>query len=465
MEIAHFRVLRYSMAVTESLLPLAERRIFRPAQLNALAKDLLESNFHQIWLEGEVSNLSKPASGHLYFTLKDTHAQIRCAMFRNRALYLTVPLKDGQQILVRARLTLYEARGDYQLSVESAEPAGQGALQLAFEQLKAKLDAEGLFSASNKRPLPPLLKRLALITSPRGAAVHDVLTVLGRRFPLLPVELWPVPVQGADAAAEILASLSAALASQRYDAILITRGGGALEDLWPFNDEALVRRVVEAAVPVVSAVGHEVDFTLLDFAADLRAATPSAAAELLVPHRTELLERLQQQRRKLDQLMRGVLQNAAQRCDRAQLQLQAKQPAQRLHNGKLQLQTLLARLHGGMQRQLEQRVTRLRQSAHRLSRVDPAQTLPVLASHLNTQQRALHHAMQRLLENRLLRLKHAGSGLNALSPLATLQRGYSILRDEQHGIISSRASTHSGQRLQAQLADGTLNLKVEPDAD
>jgi exodeoxyribonuclease VII large subunit len=393
----------------------AERRIYRPAQLNALAKDLLESNFSHIWLEGEVSNLSRPASGHVYFTLKDASAQIRCAMFRNRALYLAQPIKDGQLVLARARLTLYEARGDYQLAIESLEPAGQGALQLAFEQLKARLDAEGLFAASRKKTLPDFITRLAVLTSPRGAALHDVLHVLARRFPLLPVELWPVPVQGTEAAAQIRLQLQAAIDSQRYDAILITRGGGSLEDLWPFNDEALQRQVAASPIPIISAIGHEIDFSLLDFSADLRAATPSAAAELLSPDQRELGLRLQQQKLHLERRLLSRLEQLAQRLDHASTRLHARHPAQRLHMGRQQLQVLQARLQNTLSRQLERR---------------------------------------------LARLKHAGSQLNALSPLATLQRGYAVLRDEQQQLISTCKQVQTGQRLQARLADGTLSLTV-----
>ena len=437
------------------------RQIYKPAQLNALAKDLLETHFSQIWLEGEVSNLSRPASGHLYFTLKDATAQVRCAMFRNRAMYLSTALKDGQQILVRARLTLYEARGDYQLSIESAEPAGQGALQQAFEQLKAKLDAEGLFNSDRKKPLPLFSKRLALITSPRGAAIHDVLTVLARRFPLLPIELWPVPVQGAEASEQIVSALQSALDSKRYDAILLTRGGGSLEDLWPFNAEALVRLAAASPVPIVSAIGHEIDFSLLDFAADLRAATPSAAAELLSPSTPELQNRLEQCRRKLTEAALAHLQRAAQRNDLAQMRLQALNPKQRLINGRQSLQALTTGLHHALQSRLNESIQTLRQTAHRLEKVSPKTVIRLHQHNLS----ALHHRLQRGtqtdINSRLMRLKSAGAQLNALSPLATLDRGYSILRDEQKRVIHSAQQTSKGQTLSATLADGELTLLVE----
>jgi exodeoxyribonuclease VII large subunit len=463
MEIAEFRAVRYPIPVISALSPANERRIFKPAQLNALARDLLESNFSQIWLEGEISNLSRPASGHLYFSLKDASAQVRCAMFRNRAMLLSAPIKDGQLVLVQARVTLYEARGEYQLSVESIEPAGQGALQLAYERLKAKLDAEGLFATDRKRPLPRWLKRLGLITSPRGAAVHDVLSVLERRFPLLPVELWPVPVQGAEAAAEIRIALQAALASGRYDAILITRGGGSLEDLWPFNDEALVRLVASAPIPVISAIGHEVDFSLLDFAADLRAPTPSAAAELLSPDAGELQRRLNLLAQKLQQAMRGRLQSAAQRNDTALLRLQAVRPAQRLHNGSQQLQALRVRLQHAMQQRLLSPAQRLRLATHRLDRAGPQNRIALQRAGITALQQSLHRNLQRQLDRRIDRLKQAGIGLNALSPLATLARGYSILRDHDSRVILRPQQVRPGQSLNAQLSEGRLRLRVDPD--
>lgn len=463
MEIAGAGSLGYPMAVNEPSPTAPARRVLKPAQLNALAKDLLESNFAQIWIEGEISNLARPASGHLYFTLKDSQAQVRCAMFRSRAMYLPQPVKDGQQVLVRARVTLYEPRGDYQLAVESIEPAGQGALQQAFEALKRKLEAEGLFAPARKKPLPIFVRRLALLTSPRGAAVHDVLTVLARRHPLLPVELWPVPVQGSDAAAQIRASLQAAIASGRYDAILITRGGGSLEDLWPFNDEALARLAADSPVPVVSAIGHEVDVSLLDFAADLRAPTPSAAAELLSPDRTELLARLTQSRRKLAERLSARLREAGQRCDIAYLRLQALRPAQRLQAGRQNLRGLQLRLRHALLERLAGKADAVRRCAHRLERAGPQHRIALQRAGVIGLQLRLHRGLQRGLDARLARLKQVGGALNALSPLATLGRGYSILRDGDGRVIHSVRQTAPGQRLDARLADGSLSLTVNSD--
>ena len=251
--------------------PARERQLLTPSQLNALARDLLEGQFTQVWVEGEISGFSRPASGHAYFTLKDGRAQVRCALFRQNAQRLRFAPRDGQLVQARGRVTLYEARGDYQLVLDHLEEAGEGALRRTLEELKARLAAEGLFDAERRRPLPAFPRRLGVLTSPTGAAVRDVLSVLARRFPLLPVDVLPVPVQGDGAAVRIRAMLAAAAASGRYDVLLLTRGGGSLEDLWAFNEVDLVRAVAASPVPVVCAVGHETDFSLCDFAADLRA--------------------------------------------------------------------------------------------------------------------------------------------------------------------------------------------------
>ncbi len=291
--------------------------VLSPSQLNTLARDLLEGAFPLVWVEGELGNVSRPASGHLYFTLKDARAQVRAAMFRPKSQWLKFVPREGLRVLARGRLTLYEARGEYQLVLDHMEEAGEGALRRAFEALRARLQGEGLFDPARKRPLPAHVRRLAVITSPSGAAVRDVLSVLARRFPLLEVELLPTLVQGEAAAAQITALLRRADASGRYDAILLTRGGGSLEDLWAFNDEQLARAIAASTTPVVSAVGHETDFSLSDFAADLRAPTPSVAAELLVPDRRDLDARLRNLQRRLAQLQAHALGQAMQRADRA----------------------------------------------------------------------------------------------------------------------------------------------------
>ncbi|MFP7724650.1 exodeoxyribonuclease VII large subunit, partial [Lysobacter sp. D1-1-M9] len=304
--------------------------VLTPSQLNTLARDLLEGAFPLVWVEAELGNLSRPASGHLYFTLKDARAQVRCAMFKPKSTWLKFAPREGLRVLARGRLTLYEARGDYQLVLDHMEEAGEGALRRAFEELKAKLAAEGLFAAERKRPLPKFASRIGLITSPSGAAVRDVLSVLARRFPLVQAEVLPVPVQGEAAAAQITRMLQRAAASNRFDVLVLARGGGSLEDLWAFNDEHLARAIAASTVPVVSAIGHETDFSLADFAADVRAPTPSVAAELLVPHRDDLLQRLRSLDARLRNLQTQRLRQAMQRADRAALRLNALRPQARV---------------------------------------------------------------------------------------------------------------------------------------
>lgn len=438
-----------------------DRAVLKPAQLNALARDLLESSFAQVWVEGEISNYSRPASGHVYFTLKDERAQIRCALFRQKAMYLRFAPRDGMQVLVRGRLTLYEARGDYQLVLEHMEEAGEGALRRALEELKAKLAAEGLFATERKRALPRHVRRLGVLTSPSGAAVRDVLSVLGRRFPLLPVDILPVPVQGDSAAAAIRAMLAKANTSGLYDVLLIARGGGSLEDLWCFNDEALARDIAASATPVVSAVGHETDFTLADFAADLRAPTPSAAAELLVSDATELSVRLRQARKSLVSSWRRAQQTRAQRADQAFLRLQALQPGQRLERSRLRLEALAARLQGRIAQELAGRGTRLRELAMALQRLHPQRKFDERRHRADLLMQKLHDRTQLRLQGFELRLRGLGRALASVSPLATLGRGYAIVRDTQGRVVRSSDEVAVGEELETMLEHGSLRVRVE----
>jgi len=443
-----------------------ERQVLRPSQLNALARDLLEGSFPQVWVEGEISNFSRPASGHAYFTLKDERAQVRCALFKPKAQALRFAPRDGLQVLARGRLTLYEARGDYQLVLDHMEEAGEGALRRAFEQLKARLAAEGLFEAARKRPLPAFPRHLGVITSPRGAAVRDVLSVLGRRFPLLPVDVLPVPVQGDGAAAQILDMLRRAAASGRYDVLLLTRGGGSLEDLWAFNDEALARAIAASPVPVVSAVGHEIDTSLSDFAADLRAPTPSAAAELLVPERGELLARLAQRQRQLQALLARMNTARAQRADQAFLKLQALRPQLRLERGRGRLAALQHRLGQAIAQTMALRAERSARLLRRLDQQHPQRRLQEHRHRLQLLGQQLASVPKRTLEPRQLRLAGLARALASVSPLATLSRGYSILRADRGGAVVRRSDQVApGERLQARLAEGQLRLRVEPDED
>ncbi|MCL7714064.1 exodeoxyribonuclease VII large subunit [Stenotrophomonas mori] len=435
--------------------------VLTPSQLNTLARDLLEGAFPLVWVEAELGSVSRPASGHLYFTLKDPRAQVRAAMFRPKSQWLKFAPREGLRVLARGRLTLYEARGEYQLVLDHMEEAGEGALRRAFEDLKARLQDEGLFAPERKRPLPAHLRRLAVITSPSGAAVRDVLSVLARRFPLLEVELLPTLVQGATAAAQITALLRRADASGRYDALLLTRGGGSLEDLWAFNDEQLARAIAACTTPVVSAVGHETDFSLSDFAADLRAPTPSVAAELLVPDQRDLDQRIRRLRQRLVQLQAHALGQAMQRADRAALRLQAQGPHARLALLRQRQEALSARLHACWQRQLEQHRSRLAHGASVLRAVQPAHRLERLRARLDTLAPRAQAAMARHLQRDALRLRGTARSLEAVSPLATVARGYAILtRTDDGALVRSTTQARSGDLLRARVGDGVLDVQV-----
>ena len=374
------------------------RHILTPSTLNRLVRGLLEDALPLVWIEGELSNVARPASGHLYFTLKDSGAQVRCAMFRPKSAALRFKPTDGMQVLLRARVGLYEPRGEFQLVAEQMEPAGEGALQRAFEQLKAKLDAEGLFDAARKRPLPRHARRIGVITSATGAAIRDVLSVLARRWPLAEVEVLPVPVQGREAPPAIVSMLKKASASARYDVLLVTRGGGSLEDLWAFNDEAVARAIHASAVPVVSAVGHEVDFSIADFVADLRAPTPSAAAELLVPDAQDMLRHLRQLQQRLATLQQRRLQARSQRADHLLARLQAQRPQARLARDRERLAHLRHRLLAVLRERRQADRSRLERLHARLLARHPQQRLPLLQRRLAEQSQRLRQAMARQLE-------------------------------------------------------------------
>ena len=436
--------------------------VLTPSQLNTLARSLLEDAFPLVWVEGELGNVSRPASGHLYFTLKDARAQVRGALFKPKSQWLKFVPREGLRVLARGRLTLYEARGEYQLVLDHMEEAGEGALRRAFEELKAKLAAEGLFASERKRPLPRFVRRLGVITSPTGAAVRDIVSVLGRRCPLLEVEILPVQVQGATAAAGIAGMLARAGASGRYDTLLIARGGGSLEDLWAFNDEALARAIAASPVPVVSAVGHEVDFSLADFAADLRAPTPSAAAELLAPDAGEMLATLAHSRRRLDAAMARLAANLAQRTDRAFLQLRALSPRLRLERGGHRLEVLRARMDVARAGAMEHRHRRLREARQGLETLHPRHRLAEQARRADWLVRQLQACGERTVQRRADRLDGLARALHSLSPLGTLARGYAILRRHDDGaVVRSTAQVSSGDRLRARLSDGEFEVRVQ----
>ncbi len=393
------------------------RNILTVSQLNRLARMLLEDSFPAVLVEGEISNLSIPSSGHWYLTLKDEQAQIRCAMFRNRNMLLRFKPKDGMQVIVKARLSIYEGRGDYQLIVEHMEQAGAGALQRAFELLKARLLQEGLFDVAHKQPLPTLPRHVAVITSPTGAAVRDIISVFRRRFPATQLTIIPVMVQGEQSAADMVRALHTINARlgclEDVDVILLARGGGSLEDLWSFNDEGLARAIHASTLPVVSAVGHETDFTIADFVADVRAATPSAAAELLCPHQDDYQLVLQSLARKLQ----------------GNMSLRLKQ-----------LQLLLGRLG----RQLRHPGRRLQEQSQRLDGLELR----------------ARRAMRTVLQRKTLELREQGHALHTVSPLATLARGYAIVTEGEQ-VLTSYEQTKPGATITTRLAKGVIRSKVE----
>ena len=439
-----------------------ERDIYSVSRLNQEARLLLEQGFPRIWLEGELSNVSRPSSGHLYFTLKDARAQIRAAMFRSRNLAIRFRPEEGLQVLVRGRISLYEPRGDYQLIVDQMEEAGDGALRRAFEELKRKLDAEGLFDAARKQPLPTLPSRIGVITSPSGAAVRDVISVLRRRFPAIPVLIYPVAVQGKEAGSEIANAIRLASRRAECDVLILTRGGGSLEDLWPFNEEVVARAIHDCRVPLVSAVGHEIDFTIADFVADRRAATPSAAAELVVPDQLEWLARLTQLSARLENRLRQLLSDDQRRMAWLEQRLQQLHPGQYLRQQAQRLDELEQRARLLIEIKFNRLQYSIKELNEELQRHSPTQLLGRLRLQQDLLAQRLGTAVLGLLAEKRRRLELACRSLDTISPLATLQRGYAIVSQlPERRILRQAASVKAGDRLEARLAEGTLVCTVD----
>lgn len=435
-----------------------DREVLTVSQLNQRARHLLEDVFPQVWVEGEISNLARPASGHLYFTLKDSQAQVRCALFRQNALKVRQALRDGLAVKVRGKVSLFEGRGDYQMIADAVEPAGDGALRLAFEALKEKLAGEGLFATERKRPLPAHPQRVGIVTSPTGAVIRDIISVFRRRAPQVSLTLVPTAVQGREATAQIVRALALADA-QGFDALILARGGGSLEDLWCFNEEAVARAVAACRTPIVSAVGHETDVSISDFVADVRAPTPSAAAELLAPDSSGLRQRLEGLERRLQLRMRQLIAHQHLRLDGLTRRL--RHPGERLRQQAQRLDDLEMRLQRALDRQVSQRRERLARLETRLAAQHPGRALGLLRQRLDALAARLPRAMRETLGTRRLELQSQVQTLHAFSPLATLGRGYSILLDERGQAIRSASQTQPGQRLKARLGEGELEVRVE----
>jgi exodeoxyribonuclease VII large subunit len=442
-----------------------DRDVYTVSRLNREVRVLLERGFGTLWLEAEISNFARPASGHWYFSLKDAGAQVRCAMFRQRNMLATLTPRDGQKVLVRARIGLYEPRGEFQLLIEHIEDAGQGALRRQYEELLARLGAEGLFLASRKRALPPLPRRIGVITSPTGAAIRDILQVLARRFGGIPVLIYPVAVQGAQAAGEITAALQLAGRRLDCDVLILARGGGSLEDLWAFNDEALARAIVASPIPVVSGIGHEVDTTIADFAADVRAPTPSAAAELVVPDAADWLRSLASLGVRLAQSMQRRLQRDTQAL--AYLAHRATQvsPGVRLTDQMQRLDELEQRLGRSLRQRLSDRRTDVADWRSRLWRLSPAVRVQQARAHEAELGARLRVAQLDLLQRWRGRLSPLVRTLQAVSPLATLERGYAIVSLDNGTILRDATEAPPGTRIEARLGSGRLRARVEADPD
>jgi exodeoxyribonuclease VII large subunit len=428
------------------------------SQLNHMARQVLESHFDFVWIEGEISNLATPGSGHWYFSLKDENAQVRCAMFRNRNARVRFRPENGQHLRLRARVSLYEGRGEFQLIVEYMEDAGAGALQRAFDALKAKLQGEGLFDAERKRALPAYPGRIAIVSSRSGAALRDIITVFNRRFPGIYLGLFPVTVQGETAAKEMCDALASMSACGDFDAVIVTRGGGSAEDLWAFNDENLARAIAACPIPVVSAVGHEIDFTIADFVADQRAPTPSAAAELLSPDQRELAATLLALEHDLSRRFRRRL--AMHASELKALRRQLRHPGDHLREQAQRLDELELRLQRSWQLGLTHRKHRLATARSRLGHASPGLAL----SRYRQSLAYVAGRAQVAAEQGLARARHGlalGSGrLNALSPLNTLERGFALVTDSSGDLITRPEAVKVGDRIITRFSHGTLASDV-----
>jgi exodeoxyribonuclease VII large subunit len=437
------------------------RDVLTVSRLNRTAKHVLESGFPSlVWVEGEISNLSRPASGHTYFSLKDNRSQVRCAFFRAQQRRLTTTLQDGLHVIVKARVTLYEGRGEFQLVVEALEEAGEGVLRLALEALKRRLHQDGLFDVSRKRPLPRLPRRVGLITSPSGAVVHDIITTLRRRFPAIPVLLYPIPVQGEGAAERIAASITAASTRKECDALILARGGGSLEDLWAFNEEVVARAIFDCEIPLVCGVGHETDVTIADLVADVRAPTPTAAAELLSPSAEEWLGYFRHHETRLIRLAHDMMANRQQKLD--WLAGRLVHPKQRIAHLFDYVFNLERRLRLLTNTGLHARAATLAALATRIHQRSPQAQIQNLTLRCQYLSQRIAVAMQHFLSQRSQRLRALAQGLHSLSPLATLERGYAIVRRSDTGaVVRDAAEVTPGARVDARLARGQLHCVVE----
>ncbi|WP_236076704.1 exodeoxyribonuclease VII large subunit [Marinobacter nauticus] len=433
-------------------------RALTVSELNHQARHLLETSFMQVWVEGELSGFSRPSSGHWYFSLKDQKCQIRCAMFRGANQRIRTLPREGDQIRIRGKVTLYENRGDFQIIVEHLEPAGLGALQQAFEALKARLQGEGLFDPARKKPIPATPRHIGVVTSPTGAAIHDILTVLKRRCPAIPVTLYPTAVQGEAATADIVRAIDRAQQHGLADVLIIGRGGGSLEDLWCFNEEAVARAIAACPIPTVSAVGHEVDVTIADFVADLRAPTPSAAAEKISPDQQDWLRRLTEQQGRLGQSARRLLQRLDNQL--GHLSARLRDPRRELLEKAQRMDELELRLNKAIRNRLDQQKQKTDYLLQRMSAQSPRRTLKTVREQTQRLEERLTLATRHQLRQKDERLQHIAQTLHVVSPLATLGRGYAIVKDDNDRIVRKAGDLETGSQITARLGHGSVSARV-----
>jgi exodeoxyribonuclease VII large subunit len=445
--------------LTFNLMP--EKRVWTVSELTGKIRDLLARNFTDITVQGEISNCRPAQSGHIYFTLKDDHAQVRCVFFKQQQRGIKFRPEDGLQVTVRGSISVYEQRGEYQIYVEKIEPIGFGALQLAFEQLKKRLEAEGLFDPARKKPLPLLPSRIGMITSPRGAAVRDVLRILTRRFPNVHLTVYPVRVQGEEAAGEIVKALKFFNAKQIVDVLILARGGGSLEDLWAFNEEVVARAIAASEIPVISGVGHETDFTIADFVADVRASTPSAAAELVVQTRREFDKHIDELRETLAGLIRYRLLEYSRRVHELSARRGFRRPLDLLRQQRQRADEMTSRLALGLRARLEQ--SRRRFTAAHLRIVSFDFRVKISAFRLRLEKRAAELGVraERLLQKKRDRVERLLLQLNERSPLKVLERGYAIATDSSGIVLRDAAQVALGDSVSIQLRRGKLSTEVK----
>ena len=438
----------------------AKNNVYTVSRLNGEVRQLLEGQLGKVWLNGEISNFSSPSSGHWYLTLKDPYSQIRCAMFKGRNQSVTFRPANGQQVLVKGAISVYEPRGDYQLLIESMLPAGDGLLAQQYDALKMKLASQGLFAADTKRPLPQNIQRIGVITSPTGAAIKDVLHVLARRDPSIEVIIYPTQVQGDAASASICQALDIANQRMEVDVLLLTRGGGSLEDLWCFNSEALAHTIYNSALPVVSAVGHEVDTTISDYVADVRAPTPSAGAELLSQDKSNKAQKLAVVLSRLAQSAKHYQLKQERRLSLLEHRLNRHEPKRRLEQWEQRFDEMQLKLENALEHKLHKISMRQQHLSHRLNEQSPKHKLALEASRLSYLTRSLHEALKDTMDKSEQRIKQAAHQLETVSPLATLSRGYSITTDSANKVLNDTRQINLGDSIQTRLKEGLLVATV-----